>query len=159
MIIICISILKPGKTPSAADERSGQAVNGHDYYRPCFEDHRHARHARPRSSPGSAAAGFGGCIVPVSVYLLKHGSLPSFFGLFDMYAGPWWSRFDGTFAVLLISHLPVTAAAAYAGAAVVARHRRGAVMSLALLPLERQRRAAGVNLPPDHDQLPACRTA
>ena len=51
------------------------------------------------------AAGFGGCIVPVSVYLLKHGSLPSFFGLFDMYAGPWWSRFDdGTFAVLLISH-------------------------------------------------------
>jgi hypothetical protein len=30
------------------------------------------------------AAGFGGCIMPVSVYLLKHGSLPSFFGLFDI---------------------------------------------------------------------------
>ncbi|HEX3196916.1 MAG TPA: hypothetical protein VHR39_05105 [Propionibacteriaceae bacterium] len=106
------------------------------------------------------AAGFGGCIVPVSVYLLKHGSLPSFFGLFDMYAGPWWSRFDdGTFAVLLISYLPVTAAAAYAGWQLWRGTRRGAVMSLALLPLERQRRAAGVNLPPDHDQLPACRTA
>jgi hypothetical protein len=105
------------------------------------------------------AAGFGG-IVPVSVYLLKHGSLPSFFGLFDMYAGPWWSRFDdGTFAVLLISYLPVTAAAAYAGWQLWRGTRRGAVMSLALLPLERQRRAAGVNLPPDHDQLPACRTA
>jgi hypothetical protein len=106
------------------------------------------------------AAGFGGCIVPVSVYLLKHGSLPSFFGLFDMYAGPWWSRFDdGTFAVLLISYLPVTAAAAYAGWQLWRGTRRGAVMSLALLPLERQRRAAGVNLPPDHDQLPVCRTA
>jgi hypothetical protein len=106
------------------------------------------------------AAGFGGCIVPVSVYLLKHGSLASFFGLFDMYAGPWWSRFDdGTFAVLLISYLPVTAAAAYAGWQLWRGTRRGAVMSLALLPLERQRRAAGVNLPPDHDQLPACRTA
>jgi hypothetical protein len=106
------------------------------------------------------AAGFGGCIVPVSVYLLKHGSLPSFFGLFDMYAGPWWSRFDdGTFAVLLISYLPVTAAAAYEGWQLWRGTRRGAVMSLALLPLERQRRAAGVNLPPDHDQLPACRTA
>jgi hypothetical protein len=106
------------------------------------------------------AAGFGGCIVPVSVYLLKHGSLPSSFGLFDMYAGPWWSRFDdGTFAVLLISYLPVTAAAAYAGWQLWRGTRRGAVMSLALLPLERQRRAAGVNLPPDHDQLPACRTA
>jgi hypothetical protein len=105
------------------------------------------------------AAGFGG-IVPVSVYLLKHGSLPSFFGLFDMYAGPWWSRFDdGTFAVLLISYLPVTAAAAYAGWQLWRGTRRGAVMSLALLPLEQQRRAAGVNLPPDHDQLPACRTA
>jgi hypothetical protein len=83
------------------------------------------------------AAGFGGCTVPVSIYLLKRGSLPSFFGLFDMYAGPWWSRFDDrTFALLLISYLPVTAAAAYAGWQLWRGTRRGAVMSLALLPLE-----------------------
>jgi hypothetical protein len=47
-----------------------------------------------RSSTGAAraaaavtwvyAAGFGGSTVPVSIYLLKRGSLPSFFGLFDM---------------------------------------------------------------------------
>jgi hypothetical protein len=61
--------------------------------------------------------------------------------------------------VLLISYLPVTAAAAYAGWQLWRGTRRGAVMSLALLPLERQRRAAGVKLPPDHDQLPACRPA
>ena len=77
-------------------------------------------------------------IVPISVYLLKHGSLPSFFGLFDMYAGPWWSRFDdGTFAVLPISYLPGHRAGVR-GLAVVARHSaRRCVMSLALLPLER----------------------
>ena len=83
------------------------------------------------------AAGFGVPTVPVSVYLLKRGSLPSFFGLFDMYGGPWSSRFDDrTFAVLLISYLPVTAAAAWAGWQLWRGSRRGAVISLALLPIE-----------------------
>ena len=83
------------------------------------------------------AAGFGVPTVPVSIYLLKRGSLPSFFGLFDMYGGPWSSRFDDrTFAALLISYLPVTAAAACGRPAIVARLPARRILSLALLPIE-----------------------
>jgi hypothetical protein len=83
------------------------------------------------------AAGFGAPTVPVAVYLLQRGRLPSFFGMFDMYAGPWSKRLeDGPFVVLLISFLPVTAAAAWAARRVWRGSRRGAVISLALLPLE-----------------------
>ena len=100
-----------------------------------------------RSSPPTAraaavvtwayAAGFGLSTVPVSIYLLKRGSLPSFLGLFDMYAGPWSNRYDDrTFVVLLISYLPVTAAAAWAGWQLWRGDQRGAVVSLALLPIE-----------------------
>lgn len=86
---------------------------------------------------GAYAVGFGLPTVPVSIYLMKEGSLPSFFGLFDMYAGPWSHGFDdGTFVVLLISYLPVTAAAAYAAWQLWRGSRRGGVLSLALLPLE-----------------------
>ena len=84
------------------------------------------------------AAGFGGSTVPVSIYLLKRGSLPSFFGLFDMYAGPWSRRFDdSTFVKLLISYLPVTGAKALAAWRLLWRgSRRGTVMSVALLPVQ-----------------------
>ena len=86
---------------------------------------------------GAYAVGFGLPTVPVSIHLMKEGSLPSFFGLFDMYAGPWSHRFDdGTFVVLLISYLPITAAAAYAAWQLWRGSRRGGVLSLALLPLE-----------------------
>jgi hypothetical protein len=86
---------------------------------------------------GAYAVGFGLPTVPVSIYLMKEGSLPSFFGLFDMYGGPWSHRFDdSTFAVLLISYLPVTAAAAYAAWQLWRGTRRGGVLSLALLPIE-----------------------
>jgi hypothetical protein len=60
-----------------------------------------ADHTSERSSTRAAraaaivtwiyAAGFGLSTVPVSIYLLKRGSLPSFLGLFDMYGGPWSS--------------------------------------------------------------------
>ena len=47
------------------------------------------------------AAGFGVPTVPVAVYLVQRGRLPSFLGLFDMYAGPWSNRLgDGPFVVL-----------------------------------------------------------
>jgi hypothetical protein len=83
------------------------------------------------------AAGFGLPTVPVAVYLLQRGRLPSFLGLFDMYAGPWSNRLDdGPFAVVLISFLPVTAAAAWAARHVWRGSRRGAIVSLALLPVE-----------------------
>ncbi len=83
------------------------------------------------------AAGFGVPTVPVAVFLLQRGRLPSFFGLFDMNAGPWSNRLDdGPFAAVLISFLPVTAAAAWAARQVGRGSRRGAIVSLALMPIE-----------------------
>ena len=81
--------------------------------------------------------GFGSPAVPVGVYLLQRGSLPSFFGLFDMYGGPWSSRLeDGRFVVLLVGYAGVTAASAWAAWRVWRGSRRGALASLALLPVE-----------------------
>ncbi len=83
------------------------------------------------------AAGFGVPTVPVAVYLVRRGRLPSFLGLFDMYGGPWSNRRgDGPFVVLLISYLGVTAAASWAAWRVWRHSRRGAVISLALVPVE-----------------------
>ena len=83
------------------------------------------------------AAGFGLPTVPVAVYLIQRGRLPSFFGQFDMYRGPWASRLDdGPFVVLLVSFLPVTAGVAWAAWRVWRGSRRGAVLSLALMPVE-----------------------
>jgi hypothetical protein len=45
--------------------------------------------------------------------LLKRGTLPSFFGLFDVYGGQWSSRFDDRTFAALISYLPVTTSAAW----------------------------------------------
>ena len=52
------------------------------------------------------AAGFGGPAVPVSVYLLRRGSLPWFMDLFPLYGGPWSGRLrDRQFVGLLLSYL------------------------------------------------------
>lgn len=83
------------------------------------------------------AAAFGIPAIPVSVYLLQRGSLPTFMDLFPMYGGPWSSRFeDGTFVVLLIAFLIVTLVAAWAAWLVWNGSKAGAVLSLVLLPLE-----------------------
>ena len=83
------------------------------------------------------AGGFGLPTVPVAVYLIQRGRLPSFFGQFDMYRGPWANRLDdGPFVVLLVSFLPVTAGAAWAAWRVWRGSRRGTVLSLALMPVE-----------------------
>jgi hypothetical protein len=61
------------------------------------------------------AAGFGGSTVPVAVYLRRRGRLPTYFGLFEMYGGPWSSRFgQHAFAWLLMAFLAVTFSAAWA---------------------------------------------
>ena len=39
------------------------------------------------------AAMFGVPAVPVAIFLAEKGRLPSLWGLFDMYAGPWSSGF------------------------------------------------------------------
>ena len=73
----------------------------------------------------------------VAVHLIQRGTLPTFFGLFPMYGGPWFSRVGhGTFALLLVAFLVVTLAAAWAGWLVWDGSRAGAVLSLALLPVE-----------------------
>ena len=85
----------------------------------------------------SYAAGFGLPAVPVAVYLMTQGRLPSFFGLFDMYGGPWASRLKPEqFAALLTAFLVPTGAAAWSARGVWRGRRAGAVVNLALLPLE-----------------------
>ena len=39
------------------------------------------------------AAMFGIPAVPVAIFLAENGRLPSLWGLFDMYGGPWSSQF------------------------------------------------------------------
>ena len=82
-------------------------------------------------------AGFGVPAVLVAIHLLRHGSLPIFFGLFPMYGGPWFARVGHrTFALLLVAFLFVTMAAAWAGWLVWEGSRAGGVSSLVLLPVE-----------------------
>jgi hypothetical protein len=83
------------------------------------------------------AAGFGLSTLPVAVHLLQRGRLPTFFGLFPMYGGPWSQRFkDSTFVVLLIAFLLVTMVAAWAAWRVWNGSRDGALLSLAVMPVE-----------------------
>jgi hypothetical protein len=83
------------------------------------------------------AAGFGLPALPVSAYLLRHGSLPWFGDLFPMYGGPWSGRVrDKQFVGLLLSFLGLVALAAWAAGRVRHGSRRGAVVSAGLLPVE-----------------------
>ena len=83
------------------------------------------------------AARFGMPVVYVAPYLVRNGALPTFLGMFPMYGGPWSSRV-GTraFVALLFFFAVVTLAAAGAGWLVWQGSRTGAVLSLALLPVE-----------------------
>jgi len=83
------------------------------------------------------AAGFGIPAIPVSGYLLSHGSLPWFLGLFPMYGGPWSSRLSaGTFVALLAVFLVVTGLAAWSAWWLWQGRKVGALVNLALLPVE-----------------------
>jgi len=83
------------------------------------------------------AAGFGVSAVPVAVYLHEHGRLPSFFGLFDMFAGPWSQRLPPRrFLQLLVAFTAVTTVAAVSAADLWKGRRRGGALNLALLPVE-----------------------
>ena len=50
------------------------------------------------------AAMFGVPAVPVAIFLAEQGRLPSLWGLFDMYAGPWsaWFAYDRVIGLLLV---------------------------------------------------------
>jgi hypothetical protein len=97
----------------------------------------------PRTTQAAAittwayAAGFGVPTVPVAIYLLTHGRLPTFLGLFPMYGGPWSSRLKrGPFIALLGAFLLLTGTAACSAQSLWRGRKAGARINLALLPLE-----------------------
>ncbi|MGH3712870.1 MAG: hypothetical protein ACRDT4_05340 [Micromonosporaceae bacterium] len=62
---------------------------------------------------GVYAAAYGLTAAPVSLYLFQHRRLPSVWGLFDMYGGPWSARVsDGVLVALLLAFLVVNLAVA-----------------------------------------------
>jgi hypothetical protein len=82
-------------------------------------------------------AGFGSASVPVAASLLETGQLPSFFGIFRMYAGPWSvGASPRTLLVLTTAFFALTLTAAWAAWLVRRGSRAGAVLASALLPVE-----------------------
>lgn len=83
------------------------------------------------------AAGFGLSTIPVALYLRRRGQLPEFFDLFEMFGGPWSARLaQRTFIMLLLTFLVVNVVTAWAAWLVWNGSKPGAVLSLALLPVE-----------------------
>lgn len=82
-------------------------------------------------------AGFGLCVIPVSAYLQATGRLPSFFGLFAMYGGPWSSSTsDETFSQLLYAFFALQLVVAWSGRLLWRGERHGAILNLLTLPAE-----------------------
>jgi hypothetical protein len=83
------------------------------------------------------AAGFGIPAPFVASYLLRERMLPSFMGLFDMYGGGVFDRFSPeAFAVVLGLFAALCALEAHAGWLLWNGERLGALMTLALVPIE-----------------------
>ena len=83
------------------------------------------------------AAGFGGATIPVAVYLRRRGRLPTFFGMFEMYGGPWSSRSEQRiFIWLLMAFLLTTVVAAWAAWLVWNTSMLGAVLTLVVMCVE-----------------------
>jgi hypothetical protein len=83
------------------------------------------------------AAGFGMPTPFVASYLLRERTLPSFMGLFPMYGGGLFERFvPEVFVVLLGLFAALCALEAYAGWLVWNGEHLGALITLALLPIE-----------------------
>jgi hypothetical protein len=83
------------------------------------------------------AAGFGIPAPFVASYFLRERTLPSFMGLFPMYGGGLFDRFSPeVFAVLLGLFTALCALEAYAGWLLWNGEQLGALISLALVPIE-----------------------
>ena len=83
------------------------------------------------------SGGFGLATIPVAMYLLRRGRLPVFAGLFETYGGPWSARLQQrTFIVLLMAFFTVTLVATWAAWLLWNGSKAGAVLALALLPIE-----------------------
>jgi len=83
------------------------------------------------------ALGFGLAAVPVSIFLLQNRRLPTFLGMFEMYGGPWSARVsDNSLVALLLVFLGLTLLAAWSAWLLWQGRRIGAVLNLAVLPVE-----------------------
>ena len=83
------------------------------------------------------AAMFGVPAVPVAIFLARKGRLPSLWGLFDMYAGPWSRRFtDDRVVALLLVYFAVVVVVVVSGRLLWTTRKAGAVLNLGLLPVE-----------------------
>jgi hypothetical protein len=83
------------------------------------------------------AAMFGVPAVPVAIFVARNGRLPSLWGLFDMYAGPWSSRLsDDRVIVLLLAYSGLVLAASVSAWLLWEMRRAGALLNLTLLPVE-----------------------
>ena len=68
---------------------------------------------------------------------MRTGQPPSFFGLFEMFAGPWSASVsDNTFAVLLLLFGAATLVAVCSAWLLWQRRRIGAVLNLTALPVQ-----------------------
>ena len=83
------------------------------------------------------AAMFGIPAIPVAIFLAEQGRLPSPWGLFDKYVGPWSSRLDHDRVVgLLLAYAGLVLAAAMSGWLLWEMRKAGVVLNLGLLPVE-----------------------
>lgn len=96
----------------------------------------------PRSARAAAivtwvyTAAYGLPAVPIVVYLIRERELPWLLDLFPMYGGPWWSGDWARFVWLMLGYFAVTLALAFSGWLLWRGRRSGAVMNLALVPVE-----------------------
>jgi len=82
-------------------------------------------------------AAFGSPVIPNVAYLLQNGTLPAFLDLFTMYGGPLTVRLsEGSLVGALLAFLVVTQVAAWAAWLLWNGSKVGAIIGLALLPLE-----------------------
>ena len=80
---------------------------------------------------------FGVPAVPVAIFRAEQGRLPSLWGLFDMYGGSWSFRFtDNHVVALLLVYFGLVLAAVFSGWLLWQMRKAGAVLNLALLPVE-----------------------
>jgi hypothetical protein len=83
------------------------------------------------------ALGFGLPVPWVILRLQRTGALPTFFGVFPLYGGPAFARVShSTFSVLLASFAGVLVLDMMAGWLLWKGERVGAVLTLALVPIE-----------------------